>query len=178
MGNHNFFRTGFRGFNKRDVLEHIDALHERQQDQLAEMQQRQTAIPTELAQITGNPNWANDQRLAQQHEQDVQNYNDTVDQNNAEEDRLKKWKSATDSIDEINKRISKRDEVMDKWNEDHKDKFMELMAYWDMLETGRNTHMGKMYNWKPIKAGSAQKNFDQNKQTIISDYLSGYSYSA
>ena len=38
MGNHNFFRTGFRGFNKRDVLEHIDALHERQQDQLAEMQ--------------------------------------------------------------------------------------------------------------------------------------------
>lgn len=148
------------------------------EDQLAEMQQRQTAIPTELAQITGNPNWATDQRLVQQHEQEVQNYNDTVDQNNAQEDRIKKWKSATDSIDEINKRISERDEVMNKWDEDHKDKFMELMAYWDMLETGRNTHMGKMYNWKPIKAGNAQKKFDGQKQTIISDYLSGYSYAA
>lgn len=148
------------------------------EDQLAEMRQRQTAIPTELAQITGNPNWATDQRLVQQHEQEVQNYNDTVDQNNAQEDRIKKWKSATDSIDEINKHISERDEVMDKWDEDHKDKFMELMAYWDMLETGRNTHMGKMYNWKPIKAGNAQKKFDGQKQTIISDYLSGYSYSA
>ena len=146
--------------------------------QLSNANQRINDIPREQNRISGNPNWANDQRLVQQHEQDVQNYNDTVDQNNAEEDRLKKWKSATDSIDEINKRISKRDEVMDKWDEDHKDKFMELMAYWDMLETGRNTHMGKMYNWKPIKAGTAQKNFDQNKQTIIADYLFGYSYAA
>lgn len=148
------------------------------QNQLAQIQQRLAAIQNELAQITGNPNWATDQQMGQQYEQELQNYNDTVDRNNAQTDRLNKWENATKSIEEINERISKRDEVMDKWDEEHKDKFMELMAYWDMLETGRNTHMGKMYNWKPIKAGSAQKNFDQNKQAIISDYLSGYSYAA
>lgn len=148
------------------------------QNQLAQINQRLADIPNELNAITTNPNWTNDQHIVQQHQADTQAYNNTVDQNNAQEDRIKKWENATKSIEEINERISKRDEVMDKWDDNHKDKYLELMAYWDMLETGRNTHMGKMYNWKPIKAGNAQKKFDGQKQTIISDYLSGYSYAA
>lgn len=148
------------------------------QNQLAQINQRLADIPNELNAITTNPNWTNDQHIVQQHQAETQAYNNTVDQNNAQEDRIKKWENATKSIEEINERISKRDEVMDKWDDNHKDKYLELMAYWDMLETGRNTHMGKMYNWKPIKAGDAQKKFDGQKQTIISDYLSGYSYAA
>ncbi|MBR1953497.1 MAG: hypothetical protein IKA25_00270 [Alphaproteobacteria bacterium] len=148
------------------------------QNQLAQINQRLADIPNELNAITTNPNWTNDQHIVQQHQAETQAYNNTVDQNNAQEDRIKKWENATKSIEEINERISKRDEVMDKWDDNHKDKYLELMAYWDMLETGRNTHMGKMYNWKPIKAGNAQKKFDGQKQTIISDYLSGYSYAA
>lgn len=148
------------------------------QNQLAQINQRLADIPNELNAITTNPNWTNDQHIVQQHQAETQAYNNTVDQNNAQEDRIKKWENATKSIEEINERISKRDEVMDKWDDNHKDKYLELMAYWDMLETGRNTHMGKMYNWKPIKAGNAQKKFDVQKQTIISDYLSGYSYAA
>lgn len=148
------------------------------QNQLAQINQRLADIPNELNAIRTNPNWRNDQNIVQQHQAETQAYNNTVDQNNAQEDRIKKWENATKSIEEINERISKRDEVMDKWDDNHKDKYLELMAYWDMLETGRNTHMGKMYNWKPIKAGNAQKKFDGQKQTIISDYLSGYSYAA
>ena len=148
------------------------------QNQLAQINQRLADIPNELNAITTNPNWTNDQHIVQQHQAETQAYNNTVDQNNAQEDRIKKWENATKSIEEINERISKRDEVMDKWDDNHKDKYLELMAYWDMLETRRNTHMGKMYNWKPIKAGNAQKKFDGQKQTIISDYLSGYSYAA
>lgn len=147
-------------------------------DQLTQIQQRLPDISNQLAQITNNPNWATDQQMGQQYEQELQDYNDTVNRNNAQKDRITKWENATKSIEEINERISKRDEVMDKWDDNHKDKYLELMAYWDMLETGRNTHMGKTYNWKPIKVGNAQKKFDGEKQTIISDYLSGYSYAA
>ena len=144
------------------------------QNQLDQINQRLADIPNELNAITTNPNWTNDQHIVQQHQAETQAYNNTVDQNNAQEDRIKKWENATKSIEEINERISKRDEVMDKWDDNHKDKYLELMAYWDMLETGRNTHMGKMYNWKPIKAGSAQKKF--NGQQIFNDYLSNYTY--
>lgn len=144
------------------------------QNQLDQINQRLADIPNELNAITTNPNWTNDQHIVQQHQAETQAYNNTVDQNNAQEDRIKKWENATKSIEEINERISKRDEVMDKWDDNHKDKYLELMAYWDMLETGRNTHMGKMYNWKPIKAGNAQKKF--NGQQIFNDYLSNYTY--
>ncbi len=144
------------------------------QNQLAQINQRLADIPNELNAITSNPNWANDQHIVQQHQAETQAYNNTVDQNNAQADRIRKWESATQSIEEINQRIADRDSEMSQWDENHKDKYMELMAYWDMLESGRNTHMGKMYNWKPIKAGSAQKKF--NGQQIFNDYLSNYTY--
>ena len=52
------------------------------------------------------------------------------------------------------------------------------MAYWDMLETGRDSHTGKMYNWggRGLSAKKAQQRFDTQKQTYINDYLNNYSY--
>jgi hypothetical protein len=91
---------------------------------------------------------------------------------------VSEFDNAKANVQFLTDQINERDAKLNTWDADHKNKFVELMAYWDMLETGRNTHMGKMYNWKPIKAGNAQKKFDGQKQTIISDYLSGYSYAA
>ncbi len=39
MSKRNFFRTSFRGFNRKDVLAHIEQLHDEQQQELAQMQQ-------------------------------------------------------------------------------------------------------------------------------------------
>lgn len=150
------------------------------EDELADMQQRLQDIPNEIAQITNNPNWANDQQAVQQYQQELQAYEDTVNKNNAQADRLSQWENATKSIQEISDRISKRDEAMANWDNDHKDKYKELMAYWDMLESGRDTHSGKMYNWggRGLSAKKAQGRFDAQKQQYINDYLSGYSYAA
>ena len=73
--------------------------------------------------------------------------------------------NAKANIQFLTDQINERDAKLSTWDEDHKNQFMELMAYWDMLETGRNTHMGKMYNWKPIKAGNAQDTFGGNKDS-------------
>ena len=48
------------------------------------------------------------------------------------------------------------------------------MAYWDMLETGRDFHTGKMYNWGTLSKKKAQTEFDANKDTFIADYLQQY----
>lgn len=91
---------------------------------------------------------------------------------------VSQFDNAKANVQFLTDQINERNAKLSTWDADHKNKYMELMAYWDMLESGRDTHMGKMYNWKPVKAGNAQKKFDGQKQTIISDYLSGYSYSA
>jgi hypothetical protein len=45
-----------------------------------------------------------------------------------------------------------------------------------MLETGRNTKTGPMYNWfKNLYKTNAQKRFDGKKAGIIADYMSNHS---
>ncbi len=96
--------------------------------------------------------------------------------NQRDEIRINAWTDAQDTVAFLTDRINKRDETIRSWDEDHKDKYKELMAYWDMLETGRNTHMGQMYSWMPGKKKDAQKDFDAGKDLIISDHLSRYAY--
>lgn len=94
--------------------------------------------------------------------------------NQRDEIRLNTWTDAQDTVNFLSQRITKRNEVLASWNDDHKDKYKELMAYWDKLETGRNTHMGEMYSWMPGKKKDAQNNFDGS--AIMADYLSHYDY--
>lgn len=93
---------------------------------------------------------------------------------NRQDLRLNTWTDAQDTVNFLSQRITKRNEVLASWNDDHKDKYKELMAYWDKLETGRNTHMGEMYSWMPGKKKDAQNNFDGS--AIMADYLSHYDY--
>lgn len=150
------------------------------ENDLQQIQQSLPQIAQQINNITSNPNWANDQQVVNQFRQDEQALDARIQQNDAQASRLSQWDSAEKAIDELNKQIDKRNAVVNNWDNDHKDKYMELMAYWDMLETGRDTKMGKMYNWggRGISAKGAQKKFDSQKQTYINDYLSGYSYAA
>lgn len=46
---------------------------------------------------------------------------------------------------------------LNSWDNDHKDQYDELINFWNLLESGRDSHTGKMYNWRP---GSAKKKQD------------------
>lgn len=149
------------------------------EQQIQEATQRLQDIPNEIAQITSNPNWANDQATVAQFEQDKQALDNRVQQNDNQQSRLSQWNAAEENIKELTKQINNRNEVMRTWDDAHRDRYQELMAYWDMLESGRDTHTGKMYNWfSHISAKKAQQDFDVNKAAYISDYLRNYSYAA
>lgn len=99
-------------------------------------------------------------------------------ENQIAEIRINAWTDARDTVDFLSDRITKRDTQIAEWDDKHKDQYKELMAYWDFLETGRNTHTGKMYSWMPGSAKNKQKAFDNNKNTMIANYMSGYDYAA
>lgn len=100
--------------------------------------------------------------------------------------KRQEFENATQSIQMLNDQITKQNDVLNNWDNNHKDKYRELMAYWDMLETGRDSHTGKMYSWTPGSAKDKQKNFNKkNPNTnlsiadqIILDNLNNYQITA
>ncbi len=125
----------------------------------------------ELNAITTSPNWATQQNMVTQYETDKRNADSQAQE-------LQQWHDASERIQELNQHKTKLNNELAQWDQKHQDKYRELMAYWDMLETGRDSHMGQMYNWLPRSKKSAQGAFNSQRCTIINDYLSGYSYAA
>lgn len=132
-----------------------------------------------MNQISSDPNWGTYQATYQNIEQQEQAYQNQVNANNALDNRLAQWHSATNTINELNNRITARDNEIRNWDQNHQDEYRQLMAYWDMLETGRDTHTGEMYNWfGRFSKKKAQEDFDAQKQNHINNYLNNYSYAA
>ena len=100
--------------------------------------------------------------------------------------KRQEFENATQSIQMLNDQITKQNDVLNNWDNNHKDKYRELMAYWDMLEAGRDSHTGKMYSWTPGSAKNKQKNFNKKNPTtnlsiadqIILDNLNNYQITA
>lgn len=124
--------------------------------------------------IERDPQWGAYQALERSYNTDLTALQAEDHQNQELENRLNKWDSATRAINELNTQITNNQNTLSTWDEDHNTKYTELMAYWDMLETGRDFHTGKMYNWGTLKKSTAQKNFDTEKNTYIADYLAQY----
>ncbi len=139
--------------------------------QLSDAQNELASLQNDLNQITNNPDWTRQQ-------QQVTQYNNAKNRADSMRTNLTQWNDARERINELNGQITQRNNELANWDQNHQDKYKELMAYWDMLETGRDSHMGKMYNWLPRGKKSAQTSFDANKNRIIGDYLSNYSYAA
>ncbi len=149
--------------------------------ELADKQQKLADANTKIRRITQNPQqWTQQQQIVQNYEQQEQAYQQQAAQTDALDNRITQWDNATKNIEELNRSIDKRNEEIRTWDDKHKDKYRELMAYWDMLETGRDTHMGKMYNWggRGLSAKAAQKKFNTQKQSYIDSYLNNYTYAA
>lgn len=81
---------------------------------------------------------------------------------------------ASSRIKELNDRINKRNEEVSNWDNNHKDKYKELLTYWDFLESGRDSHTGNMYSWMPGSAKKKQAKFDANKIAQLQAYMSNY----
>lgn len=123
--------------------------------------------------------YSNSKRLLDYVQQQEVRYQDFVNDTSIIEDRVARFKEARDAVEELNNRIDKRNQEIAQWDDKHKDQYMELMAYWDMLESGRDSHTGSMYKWGLLRSNKhSQKQFDKKKGNIISSNLSGYQYAA
>ena len=82
-------------------------------------------------------------------------------------------------IDELNQRIPEQEAEFANWDTTHTDKMEELIKYWNMLETGRNTKTGPMYNWfRNLSQKNAEKRFANDRAGIIARYNASHSIAA
>lgn len=89
---------------------------------------------------------------------------------------IQQFDEANQIIDEMNTRIQKRDDEISNWDDNHQDKYRELIAYWDFLESGRDSRTGRLYSWRPGSASKKQKKFDQKSGALFQQYLNRYQY--
>lgn len=134
--------------------------------QLQQQQQQLLANPDIQSALASRPQYQADFNAAQTSYNTAQQMADQLG------DPVHKFKNAKNRVDELNRQIDARNDEINNWDDKHNDKFQELMAYWDFLETGRNTHTGNMYSWTPGSAAKKQKKF--NGIARFQPYLAAY----
>ncbi len=98
-----------------------------------------------------------------------------VTANTAEEARLNKWKHGTETVQNLTAMRDANTEKLRTWDADHTDKYRDLMAYWDFLQTGRRTHSGPFYSWTLGSKKLKQKAFDSQKDALFEHFRDNYS---
>ncbi|MFQ6703213.1 MAG: hypothetical protein ACLRFO_03370 [Alphaproteobacteria bacterium] len=87
--------------------------------------------------------------------------------------------NGTELLTQLNDQITRHADEVRNWDANHVDDLEELVKYWNMLETGRNTKTGPMYNWfRNLSAKNAQKRFNGQVSTLIAGYNSSHSIAA
>lgn len=82
-------------------------------------------------------------------------------------------------LDQLNQQVTRHEDEVRNWDTDHTDEMEELVLHWNMLETGRNTKTGPMYNWfRNLSAKKAQKRLANQRDAIIAGYNSSHSIAA
>lgn len=155
-----------------DIQRQITDLQQQERDiqqslpQLQQQQQQLLANPDIQSALANRPQYQADFNAAQTSYNTAQQMADQLG------DPVHKFKNAKNRVDELNRQIDARNDEINNWDDKHTDKFQELMAYWDFLETGRNTHTGNMYSWTPGSAAKKQKKF--NGSVRFQQYLAAY----
>lgn len=144
------------------------------EDKVQEVKAKQLIALDIMERIKNSGRLLYSQRIVNDHDNRQSALSDLDSENTSLESRLSQWESATRAIEELNAQITEKQGNIANWDDEHNTKYTELMAYWDMLETGRDFHTGKMYNWGTLSKKKAQAEFDANKDTFIADYLQQY----
>ena len=85
--------------------------------------------------------------------------------NNTLEQQILEYKSDTESIKGINATIKSMDDNFKKWDENHKNDYLELMAFWDYIQTGNARNLFRFSKRKLIQLStkSVQKEMDEKQ---------------
>lgn len=138
-----------------------------QQAQSQQLSTDVTAKQQQQQRIAANPGFQTAQQNLTQYQQDATAaetaYNAARTARENLGNNINEFNNATQSVKELNDRIDKRDKEIADWDKNHKDKFRELMAYWDFLENGRNSHTGRMYSWRPFSKKTNQDRFNKKE---------------
>lgn len=148
-------------------------------DRDAKVQEHQTKSQ-QLNGMTAAYNTAQ-QNLAA-HQQAFQNadqtWNATHNANEQLNTNINMFDDATNSIQELNAQIQRHSQELQNWDANHIDHAKDLIAYWDLLETGRTTYSGPLWNFINPSKKSAQNKLNQNKAQIIQMHQQNYSLTA
>ena len=87
--------------------------------------------------------------------------------------------NGTELLIQLDEQITRHQDEVSNWDANHMDAMEELALYWTMLETGRNTKTGPMYNWvRNLNKNNAQKRFSGQVSGLISAYNQSHSIAA
>jgi len=166
----------------------IDAAQQKLADTRAQLQQKRDAARTAVGEYrtaTGQTAWniagnhgtryTNAQNTVSQYNTDYANHQLFISNTDDLDARVSKFKDGTSTINEMTENINRRNNELSNWGKNHQDSYRELMAYWDMLESGRDSHTGKMYGWVGSKK-KRQKKFETNFPGMFNQYLAEYNY--
>ena len=62
-------------------------------------------------------------------------------------DKLTEFTNAENTLSALTDQLARHTAESGAWDDNHHDHVEELINYWNMLESGRNTHSGPMYSW-------------------------------
>ena len=89
----------------------------------------------------------------------LNNLNNQNQQLGTRQTELNNLNTAIAELRAANNQKTEMEKKLNNWDADHKDKYQELVDHWNKLETGRDTHLGAMYSWRPGNAEKKQKAF-------------------
>lgn len=101
-----------------------------------------------------------------------QGYSDYIEQH------INDFDNATKALNESREHKTKLENTVNNWDQEHLDRYKELVVFWDMLETGRNLHLGKFYSWSLGSAKNKQREFDNIKLAMFNQKVADYNLAA
>ena len=87
-------------------------------------------------------------------------------------DKLQQFQDATETVATLNNQIADLQGKYDTWDDKHKNQYQELAKHWDMIQEGRMSHLGPMWNWRWGKA--SDKKIDVN--TVKMNFAQRHAY--
>lgn len=90
---------------------------------------------------------------------DLQNLPTQQSELDTKQAELQDLQDAIAKLRAANNQIADTKKKLDNWDDNHTDKYDELINFWNRLETGRDSHMGEMYSWRPGSAKKKQEAF-------------------